>query len=141
MKPHEKRKKLDAKSLECILLGFAENRKAFTCLHRSTGQIFESRDVVFDENDPAGPDRVKIMDDPATAPSEVPDRKLLDSDRISIEEDLDDVKEEPGVEGDQLVQFWKVYPQQTHSAPTGRQKGLLHSYEGRRSLIRPQYLP
>ena len=58
--PDEKRRKLDAKSLECIRIGYAEGKKAFVCLHRPTGRIFESRDVVFDEKDENGPTRVSI---------------------------------------------------------------------------------
>ena len=58
--PDEKRCKLDAKSLECVHIGYADNKKAFLCLHRSTGRIFESRDVVFSEKDENGPTRISI---------------------------------------------------------------------------------
>ena len=58
--PDEKRHKLDAKSLECIHLGYAENKKAFVCLHSPTGRILESRDVVFEEGDSNGPTHVNI---------------------------------------------------------------------------------
>ncbi|KIM63513.1 hypothetical protein SCLCIDRAFT_1214160, partial [Scleroderma citrinum Foug A] len=56
----EKRRKLDAKLLECIFLGFAKNCKAYVCVHCPNGQIFESRDVVFNEGDPDGPSHVRI---------------------------------------------------------------------------------
>jgi hypothetical protein len=61
--PDERRRKLDAKSMECIHLGYAEHRKAFVCLQRSSGRVIESRDVVFDENDDGGPSRVNIQVD------------------------------------------------------------------------------
>jgi transposase InsO family protein len=62
--PDEKRQKLSVKSLECVNLGYAEHRKAYVCLHRATGRIVESRDIVFDEGDPQGPSRVKIDTSP-----------------------------------------------------------------------------
>ena len=61
--PDEKRRKLDAKSVECTLLGFAENRKAYVCVHRPSSHVFESRDVVFEEGNASAPNRMKI-DDP-----------------------------------------------------------------------------
>ncbi|KAG2737228.1 hypothetical protein P692DRAFT_20762274, partial [Suillus brevipes Sb2] len=36
----------------------------YVCLHRTTGRIVESRDIVFDEGDPQGPSRVKIDTSP-----------------------------------------------------------------------------
>ena len=53
--PDAKRRKLDAKSIKCIFLGFAENRKAYICVQWPSGQVFESRDVVFDEGSTSGP--------------------------------------------------------------------------------------
>ena len=58
--PDEKCRKLDAKSLECVHIGYVDNKKAFRCLHRSTGHIFESRDVVFNKKDENGPTRISI---------------------------------------------------------------------------------
>ena len=40
--PDTKQRKLDAKSIECIFLGFAENRKAYICVQRPSSQVFES---------------------------------------------------------------------------------------------------
>jgi len=60
--PDEKWRKLDAKSVECIILGFAENQKAYVCVHRPSGRILESRDVVFDEGSTNAPSHVKIND-------------------------------------------------------------------------------
>jgi hypothetical protein len=47
--PKEKRHKLQAKTLKGVDLGFAENKRAYVILHRPSGRIFESQDVVFDE--------------------------------------------------------------------------------------------
>lgn len=58
--PDERRQKLDAKSFECIHLGYAEHRKAYVCLQRSSGRVIESRDIVFVEGDDEESSRVKI---------------------------------------------------------------------------------
>ena len=58
--PDAKRRKLDAKSIECVFLGFAENRKAYICVQRPSGQVFESRDVVFDKGSASSPSRIKF---------------------------------------------------------------------------------
>ena len=47
--PEKRGQKLDAKSLECIFLGYAQNRRAYRLLHRPSGHTFESHDVIFDE--------------------------------------------------------------------------------------------
>jgi len=101
--PDEKRWKLDAKSVECTFLGFAENRKAYVCVHRPSGHIFESRDVVFDEGRANTPSRVKI-DDPclnvertkllvvgtlSEAVQMIPDSPVGDGETASANEDSD----------------------------------------------------
>ena len=58
--PHEKRQKLDAKTIECTHLGYSEHKRAYILLHRPSGRIFESRDVHFDEGDGAEAERVVI---------------------------------------------------------------------------------
>ena len=50
--PDEKRQKLDAKSLECVLVGWSESKRAYHLLQRSSGHILESRDVVFNKELP-----------------------------------------------------------------------------------------
>ncbi|KAJ8454846.1 hypothetical protein ONZ51_g12792 [Trametes cubensis] len=50
--PDEKRQKLDAKSLECVLVGWSESKQAYRLLQRSSGHILESRDVVFNKELP-----------------------------------------------------------------------------------------
>ena len=60
--PDEKCRKLDAKSIECTFLGFAESQKAYVCMHCASGHIFESRDVVFNEGSANAPSRIKIND-------------------------------------------------------------------------------
>ena len=58
--PDKKWCKLDTKSVKCVFLGFAENWKAYICIHHPSGCIFESRDVVFDEGSTNAPSCVKI---------------------------------------------------------------------------------
>ena len=48
--PKEKRRKLDSKSIECILLGYCTNTKAYRLYNISTKKIIISRDVIFLEN-------------------------------------------------------------------------------------------
>ena len=40
--PDEKCHKLNTQSIKCVFLGFAENHKAYICVHCPSGQIFES---------------------------------------------------------------------------------------------------
>ena len=70
--PDEKRRKLDVKSLECVFLGYASNRKAFRLVHRSSGRIIESRDVRFDEGSSVAPSRVELEIETTTVPDEEP---------------------------------------------------------------------
>ena len=48
--PDQNRKKLDAKSIECILVGYCENQKAYRLFDPTTNSIRISRDVLFDES-------------------------------------------------------------------------------------------
>lgn len=52
-KPDQKRKKLDAKSFECIYLRYADDAKAYRLYDATTKKIVISRDVVFMENESA----------------------------------------------------------------------------------------
>ena len=47
--PNEKRRKLDDKSITCVLLGFSEESKGYRLYNTSTKKIVVSRDVVFEE--------------------------------------------------------------------------------------------
>lgn len=47
--PNEKRRKLDDKSIKCVLLGFSEESKGYRLYNTSTKKIVVSRDVVFEE--------------------------------------------------------------------------------------------
>ena len=40
--PDKKCHKLDTKSIKCVFLGFAENWKAYVCMHCLSGRVFES---------------------------------------------------------------------------------------------------
>lgn len=52
-KPEQKRKKLDAKSFECIYLRYADDAKAYRLYDMNTKKIVISRDVIFLENENA----------------------------------------------------------------------------------------
>ena len=46
-----KRKKLDDKSFQCVLLGTSEESKAYRLYDLASKKIIVSRDVVFEENE------------------------------------------------------------------------------------------
>ena len=48
--PKEKRRKLDAKSEKCILVGYLDEQKDYKCYNPLTKHARVSRDVVFDES-------------------------------------------------------------------------------------------
>ena len=58
--PHEKRQKLDSKTMECTHLGYSDHKRAYMLVHRSSGRLIESRDVHFDEGGLVEPSRVII---------------------------------------------------------------------------------
>ncbi|TFY53550.1 hypothetical protein EVJ58_g9393 [Rhodofomes roseus] len=105
--PKEKRKKLDAKSVECTYLGYAEHRKAYRLLHRpphgGKPTVIESRDVYFDEGTEVEPSRVVIDVDPVEAAPEstplkdeaqTPEASPRRSPRTTVE-DVPDEDDEP----------------------------------------------
>jgi hypothetical protein len=49
LRPYNSRK-LAFRSIRCVFLGYSSLHKGFKCLDISTGRIYISRDVVFDEN-------------------------------------------------------------------------------------------
>jgi len=49
--PRERRDKLDSKSVECVFVGIAENRKGFVCINPRRNTVVVSRDVSFHENE------------------------------------------------------------------------------------------
>nr|ABA98728.2 retrotransposon protein, putative, Ty1-copia subclass [Oryza sativa Japonica Group] len=49
LRPYNKRK-LEFRSKQCVFLGYSNIHKGFKCLDVSTGRVYISRDVVFDEN-------------------------------------------------------------------------------------------
>lgn len=48
LRPYNTRK-LQFRSTQCVFLGYSNIHKGFKCLDPSTGRIYISRDVVFDE--------------------------------------------------------------------------------------------
>ena len=48
--PKDDRRKLDAKSIECIFVGYCDDQKAYKLFRPSSHKLIASRDVVFHEN-------------------------------------------------------------------------------------------
>ena len=48
--PKDDRRKLDAKSIECVFVGYYDYQKAYRLFHPSSHKLIASRDVVFHEN-------------------------------------------------------------------------------------------
>ena len=48
--PKDDRRKLDAKYIECIFVGYCDDQKACKLFHPSSHKLSTSRDVVFHEN-------------------------------------------------------------------------------------------
>ena len=48
--PKDERRKLDAKSIKCMFIGYCDNQKAYKLFDPSTHRLLASRDVVFHEN-------------------------------------------------------------------------------------------
>lgn len=49
LRPYNSRK-LEFRSQQCVFLGYSPLHKGYKCLHVSTGRVYISRDVIFDEN-------------------------------------------------------------------------------------------
>ena len=48
--PKYERRKLDAKSIECIFVGYCTDQKTYKLFHPISHKLIASRDVVFHEN-------------------------------------------------------------------------------------------
>ena len=48
--PKDERRKLDAKSIKCIFIGYCDDHKAYKMFVLSTHKLIASRDVIFHEN-------------------------------------------------------------------------------------------
>ena len=48
--PKEDRRKLDAKAIKCIFIGYCTDKKAYKMYDPSTHKVFASRDVIFHEH-------------------------------------------------------------------------------------------
>lgn len=49
--PDKRSSKMDEKSIECIMIGYSKNSKAYKCIDPKSNKIYVSRDVVFNEGD------------------------------------------------------------------------------------------
>ncbi|KIJ41161.1 hypothetical protein M422DRAFT_172542 [Sphaerobolus stellatus SS14] len=122
--PESKRQKLDKKSIKCIFIGYVKDKKAYRCVDRSTGQVYESRDVVFDEGPQVPLERATIdaklpPRDDAQVEVEV-DKDLPSLEEISDPEVDDDPFSDDGNENppdDPLPATENSCPSQTRRAP------------------------
>ena len=48
--PKDERRKLDAKSIKCIFIGYCTDKKTYKLFDTSSHKLLASRDVVFHEN-------------------------------------------------------------------------------------------
>jgi hypothetical protein len=48
--PKDERRKLDAKSIKCIFIGYCSDKKAYKLFDPDSHKLFATRDVVFHEN-------------------------------------------------------------------------------------------
>lgn len=62
--------KLQFQSQECVLIGYSNLHKGYKCLHKPSGHVYLSRDVVFDElKFPFSKDNHPFTDIPVSADS------------------------------------------------------------------------
>lgn len=64
--------KIYERSLECVLIGYSENSKAYRCYHRSSGKVITSYNVVFIESKDDVPRKLHpglVLDDDDPKPS------------------------------------------------------------------------
>jgi transposase InsO family protein len=59
--PKDERRKLDAKSIKCIFIGYCSDKKTYKLFDPSSHKLFASRDVVFHENADKG-DKMNDID-------------------------------------------------------------------------------
>jgi hypothetical protein len=59
--PKENRKKLDAKAIKCIFIGYYSEFKAYKLFDVSTHKVFASRDVLFHEQEVGNHDNSSVM--------------------------------------------------------------------------------
>jgi hypothetical protein len=88
--PENKWQKLDGKTIKCTFIGFVKDKRAYCCMDRTTGQIYESRDVIFAEDQVEPPERVMV--EVPTTPTDdrgmcqvTPNESIEDSDADLLE--------------------------------------------------------
>lgn len=83
--PKERRKKLDAKSAQCIFVGYSDDSKGYRLFNKATGKIVTARDVVFIE------DTTRLLGDtvPVTSSVELDDatseKEFISENELDIE--------------------------------------------------------
>jgi hypothetical protein len=79
--PDAERQKLDAKSKEYIMVGYAETQKAYRLCDKTTRKIHISRDVIFEEDTTVSSTHLE-----ETEPSEPPTPSINDKEKDQIEQ-------------------------------------------------------
>ena len=64
LKPYSANK-LQPRALRCVFLGYSDSHKGYKCLHRASGRVYVSRDVIFNEHEfpfaqPTNPSKLPI---------------------------------------------------------------------------------
>ncbi|GJT03883.1 retrovirus-related pol polyprotein from transposon TNT 1-94 [Tanacetum coccineum] len=80
--PQQQRTKLDDRSMECVLLGFSDESKAYKLLNPTTNKIIVSRDVIFQEH--KGWDWIKTHSEEVLVDLEWDDEVITDESDVAV---------------------------------------------------------
>ncbi|GKC58344.1 retrovirus-related pol polyprotein from transposon TNT 1-94 [Tanacetum coccineum] len=80
--PQQQRTKLDDRSMECVLLGFSDESKAYKLLNPTTNKIIVSRDVIFQEH--KGWDWIKTHSEEVLVDLEWDDEVITDDSDVAV---------------------------------------------------------
>jgi hypothetical protein len=96
--PKENRRKLDAKSVKCIFIGYCVDHKAYKMYDPITHKVFASRDVIFHEY---------ADDDDSQDVWKLP-KEGIESEKVEESEDQqDDVESQSGIEATSNKEYTK----------------------------------
>jgi hypothetical protein len=105
----ERKGKFGKRSRKCIMIGYAEDQKAYRLMELQTGRVYVSRDVKFDESKlPAKKEAQEGSGIAGDQSAEVPTKKVHWSEGSVGNEDDDSVDE------DEDINYTQAYPQIIH---------------------------